>query len=223
MIGMDDLLSELENIRLGAALSDSALHKLVAVVRPRVFADGQTIVLQGDVDAPVFFVVSGAVRTLRTNLDGREQNLIHLAPGAAFNVSAAFSDAHRSPASAVAIGPTRLLCIAQQDFGRVVGESPEISLAVLRDLSRKVYHLADLVYDLSLRTVRGRLARFLLVQAETPSMRPARWTQQEIAAQIGTVREVVSRTMRAFVKEGLIEMNRQRITIIDADALEAEV
>ena len=46
-----------------------------------------------------------------------------------------------------------------------------------------------------------------------------RWTHQEIANQIGTVREVVSRTMRAFVKEGLIKLDRHRIVILDRDAL----
>jgi CRP/FNR family transcriptional regulator len=107
------------------------------------------------------------------------------------------------------------------DFRRVASETPAIALAVLDDFSAKLRHLADLTHDLSLRSVRGRLARFLLAQAQVEDA-PLRWTQEEIAAQIGTVREVVSRMLRALIRDGLIQMERQRIAILDPEALEAE-
>ena len=176
--------------------------------------------LEGGADAPVFFVLSGTVRAFRTNPDGREQTLIHLQAGEAFNVPAAFAGDSSAPASAVAVGPVRLLAIPLLDFRRVASETPPIALAVLDDFSAKLRHLADLTYDLSLRSVRGRLARFLLAQAQVDA--PLRWTQEEIAAQIGTVREVVSRMLRALVRDGLIQMERQRIAILDPEALEGE-
>jgi len=90
----------------------------------------------------------------------------------------------------------------------------------LQELSDCGRHLGGLAYDLSLRSVRGRLARFLLMQANSPSS--ARWTHEQIAMQIGTVREVVSRTMLAFVKEGLVRLERGRIVIADAERLGRE-
>jgi CRP/FNR family transcriptional regulator len=76
-------------------------------------------------------------------------------------------------------------------------------------------------------TVRARLASFLLAHGQRPEGSPldgvhVRWTHHEIAAQIGTVREVVSRTMRAFVKDGLITLERHRIVVLDREALMLE-
>ena len=214
--------SAIERIKLFAGLSPAARNRLAAAASLRSYDDGQIIMLEGDHDSPIFFVLQGAVRAFRTNLDGREQTLIHLGPGAAFNMPAAFAAGAGVPASAVAVGPAQLLSISRSDFSRIVGETPEIAQAVLRDFARKLIHLTNLTYDLGLRSVRARLARFLLGHGVVGDGPPVRWTHQEIASQIGTVREVVSRTMRSFVKEGLIRVERHRILVVDREALEAE-
>jgi CRP-like cAMP-binding protein len=192
-------------------------------------------VLEGEVDAPVFLVRQGTVRVYRTSLDGREQTLIRLGPGAAFNMPAAFASlpsgrAGRAPASVVALDSVTALMISRSDFCQTVVHTPELALAVLRDLASKVHHLTDLTRDLGLLTVRARLAGFLLSHGQSPVDAPTpergqtpgvriRWTHQEIAAQIGTVREVVSRTMRAFVREEMISLERHRIVVLDREAL----
>jgi len=214
--------SALERIRLFAGLRPVVIHKLEAVARPLACADGQLIVLEGDVDAPVFFVIEGTVRVFHTNPEGREQTLIYLPPGSVFNLSAVFSEERAAPSSVMAVGAARLLVIDPPDFRRVASETPKIALAVLRELSNKLRHLTALTHDLSLRNVRGRLARFLLLQSRAPATPAVRWTQEEIAAQLGTVREVVSRTLRAFVKEGVIKMERQHISALDLEALERD-
>jgi CRP-like cAMP-binding protein len=208
-------------IPLFSALSPAARGILSAVAVTRRLEDGQVIVLEGEADTSVFFVLQGTVRVYRTNLEGREQNLIRLHAGDAFNMPVAFAGGGATPASAMAVGPVELLSISIPDFCRVVSETPEIALAVLRDFAQKLYHLTDLTHDLGLRSVRGRLAQFLLAhaQAETAGDATVRWTHQEIASQIGTVREVVSRTLRVFVKEGLIDVQRHRILVTDREAL----
>jgi len=102
-------------------------------------------------------------------------------------------------------------------------------LALLQDFADRLDHLTILVEDLSLRTVRGRLARFLLEHASTElggtvgeGEVARRWTQDEIAAHLGTVRDTVGRTLRAFVDAGLVRMDRQRIVLLDREGLEAE-
>jgi CRP-like cAMP-binding protein len=215
-------LQRLTKIALFRHLDPAYLTELAAVARQTTCSDGQLVLLEGDVDAPAFFVLQGIVRAFRTNLDGREQTLIHLESGQAFNMPAAFTAQHVAPASAIAVGQAQLLSIAQHDFRRVVSETPAIALAVLGDFASKLYHLTDLTHNLGLRSVRGRLARFLLEQSQADVDSPIRWTQERIAAQIGSVREVISRTMRVFVKEGLIEMKRQRISVLDPEGLERE-
>jgi CRP/FNR family transcriptional regulator len=229
-------------------LSPDAQHALDAVSVARRYESGQIVMLEGEPDAPVFVVRQGAVRVYRASMDGREQTLIRLEPGAAFNVPAAFFGActegevsffvqaaqGNAPASAVALTSVELAVISRSDFCRTVIHTPELALVVLRDLATKVHHLTDLTRDLGLLTVRARLASFLLSHGLSPSGEPpsgsapdggapeggqGRWTHHEIAAQIGTVREVVSRTMRAFVKDGLIKLERHRIVVLDREAL----
>lgn len=208
-----------KRIDMFAALDDQALDKLQRVAAPVRYTDGAFILWEGQADAPVLFLSSGAARVFRTNPDGREQNLILLSAGAGINLPTAFAAEATAPASAVAVGEVELLSIPLDAFRRVASETPSIALAVLSDLATKLRHLAQLTHDLSLHSVRGRLAQFLLNQVDAVDDSPVRWTHEAIAAQIGTVREVVSRTMRAFVKEGMIKMNRQRIQIINLTAL----
>ncbi len=221
-------------IQLFSELATPARRALARVAWIVTHTDGEIIMLAQDPDAPVYFIVAGTVRIFRTNPDGREQTLVYLKPGDAFNMPTAFVKPGASsppapaptpsgaPASASSVGETTLIAIVARDFRRVASETPEIALAVLGDFADKLRYMTTLVYDLSLRSVRERLAQFILRQATAGDTETTGWTQEEIAMQIGTVREVVSRTMRAFVKEGLIAMRRQRIEIVDREALEAE-
>jgi CRP/FNR family cyclic AMP-dependent transcriptional regulator len=102
-----------------------------------------------------------------------------------------------------------------------VGECPEVALAVLRDFAGRLDHLTNLVEDLSLHTVRGRLARFLLEHAGEDGI-ARQWTQEEIAAHLGTVRDMVGRALRAFEDAGLVRMERRRIVLLDREGLETE-
>jgi CRP/FNR family cyclic AMP-dependent transcriptional regulator len=215
------ILNDLASIDLLADLSPASLKALAQAAHPRVCSDGEMIMLQGDMEAPIFFVLQGTVRVFRTNLDGREQILIHLEPGQGFNMPAAFSSTPAAPASAIAVGEVRMICISPQDLRRA-SQDPEFALALLRDFADKLVHLTELAYDLSLRSVRGRLAQFLLSEMQGGSAAAVRWTHQEIAARIGSVREVVSRTLRSFVREGLIQVERHRIIIVDHQALARE-
>lgn len=219
---MVSTIPDLGQISLFAGLSQAAQEALSAVATVRTWDDGQVVMLEGDGDTPVFFVLQGSVRVFRTNLEGREQTLIRLHPGDALNIPAAFVDDPLAHASVVAVDQVRLLSIPRAAFRRLVSETPELSLAVLRDLSLKLGHLADLTHDLGLRTVRARLARFLLAHARADGETMTRWTHEAIATEIGTVREVVSRTLRAFVRDGLVEVQRHRILVRDPEALADE-
>ncbi|MBN1640477.1 MAG: Crp/Fnr family transcriptional regulator [Anaerolineae bacterium] len=216
---------DLRQIGLLAQVSERALRRLARVTTTQTYEDGRLILLEGDIGAPVLFVRAGSVRVYRASLGGREQNLIHLHAGDALNLPAAFAEPGAAPASAMAVGEVTVLRIPRADFRRIASETPEIALAVLGDLAGKLYHFTELSHDLGLRTVRGRLARFLLTHAQAEDDVLVRWTHQEIASQIGTVREVVSRTLHTFRKEGLIEMRRQQVVVSDPEAMarEAEV
>ncbi|MBE9507703.1 MAG: Crp/Fnr family transcriptional regulator [Chloroflexi bacterium] len=218
---METTVQALRRISLFASLSDETLACIANVAVRHTYAPGETIILEGDPCRAAYFVAEGQVRVYRLSPAGREQVLVRLRPGQAFNTVPPFKPHGVNHATVQALTPVTLYAITCEDFHRLVGECPEVALAILRDFAGRLDHLTNLVEDLSLRTVRGRLAHFLLEQAEAGAV-TQRWTQEEIAAHLGTVRDMVGRTLRAFADAGLVRMDRQRIVLLDREELEAE-
>jgi len=206
---------------LFAALSDDALVHVARVAARRTYAPREIIIFEGDPCQAAYLIASGEARVYRLSPEGREQVLARLGPGQAFNTVPPFQSRGVNHATVEALTPVTLYAIICQDFHRLVRECPELALAILQDFADRLDHLTNLVEDLSLRTVRGRLARFLLESAGVDRA-AARWTQAEIAAHLGTVRDVVGRTLRDFADAGLVRMDRQRIVLLDREGLEAE-
>ncbi len=221
MLLMDATSRALRRIPIFAHLSDEALARVASVAVRRVYAPGETIIIEGDPCQAAYFIAEGQVRVYRLSLGGREQVLVRLGPGQTFNTVPPFRPRGVNHANVEAATETTLYAIVSDDFGRLVGECPNLALSILQDFAGRLDHLTNLVEDLSLRTVRGRLARFLLEHAEASQV-TLRWTQDEIAAHLGTVRDMVGRTLRAFADAGLVRMDRQRIVLLDREGLEAE-
>jgi CRP/FNR family cyclic AMP-dependent transcriptional regulator len=197
------------------------LARVADVAHARTYEPGEVIILEGDPCRAAYLIARGRVRVYRLSPSGREQVLASLGPGQTFNTVPPFQPDGVNHAAVEALTTVTVYVVSSADLRRLVSESPELALALLRDFAGRLDHLTNLVEDLSLRTVRGRLARFLLENAnEKEAVR--RWTQDEIAARLGTVRDMVGRTLRAFVDAGLVRMDRQRIVLLDRDGLEAE-
>jgi len=203
-----------------AGLGDDALLGIASHIQERTFSPGQVIILEGEPCQAVYLIAQGLVRTRRMSLEGREQVLAYLGPGEWFNLIPAL-DGGPNLATVDAVSETTLYTIPCKRFRLIIGEHQEVALAILERLASEVRHLSDMVEDLALHTVRTRLARFLLAHAEE-SHSPQRWTQQEIAARIGTVREMVGRTLRSFVNEGLVRRQRGRLIVVHREGLERE-
>ena len=218
---MESTIQTLRRISLFATLSDDTLARVAAVAIRRTYAPGEIIIIEGDPCQAAYFIVEGQVRVYRLSPGGREQVLVRLGPGQAFNTVPPFRPHGLNHATAEAITSTTLYAITCDDFRRLVKECAELALLILQDFAARLDHLTNLVEDLSLRTVRGRLARFLLERAEADQV-TRRWTQDEIAAHLGTVRDMVGRTLRAFADGGLVRMDRQRILLLDREGLEEE-
>jgi CRP-like cAMP-binding protein len=218
---MESTAHALRRMSLFAGLSDDALARVASVAIRRAYASGETVIFEGDPCQAAYFIAQGQMRVYRLSPAGRQQVLAQLGPGQTFNTVPPFQPHGVNHATAEALTPVTLYAILCQDFRRLVGECPELALAILQDFAERLDHLTDLVEDLSLHTVRGRLARFLLEHAEAGQV-TRRWTQEEIAAHLGTVRDMVGRTLRAFADAGLLRIERQRIVLLDRQGLEAE-
>jgi CRP/FNR family transcriptional regulator len=218
----------LSNLPLFSELGDDALQEIVPTIHQRTFSPGQVVILEGEPCQAVYFVVQGVVRNYRLSPEGRQHVLAYLGPGEPFNLVSAL-DGGPYLASVEAVTDTTLYAILCQHFGRIMRDHHQVALAVMERLAAEVRRLSDMVEDLALHTVRTRLARFLLAHASAElgqvvdgRQRPQRWTQEEIAVRIGTVRDVVGRTLRIFAGEGLIRRERGRLVVIDRTGLERE-
>ena len=203
-----------------AGLGEGDLLEIATYVHERTFSPGQVITLEGEPCQAVYFVVKGVVRIYRLSLEGREQVLAYLGPGEPFSLVPVL-DGRPNLATVDALTEATLYTISCQRFHQIMRDHREVALTVLEHLAAEVRHLSDMVEGLALHTVRTRLARFLLTQAEG-TRHPKRWTQEEIAAHIGTVRDVVGRTLRAFADDGLIRRERGRVVVVDREGLERE-
>ncbi len=212
----------LHAISVFAQLPSATLEDIARVAVPRAYETGQTIIFEGDPCTAAYFVARGHARVARVSAGGREQVLARLGPGQSFNTVPLFQEDGVNRATVRAVDEVRLYAIAKKDLIALLRTNPKLGLALLRDFADRLDHLTDLVEDLSLRTVRGRLARFLLEQAETGAVSP-RLTQAEIAARLGTVREMIGRTLGDLADDNLIRMDRDRIVLLDRQGLEHEV
>jgi len=210
---------DLTGVKLFEGLPTEALAVIHQQTSHRRFVDGQVIMMEGDRNPQVFFVREGHVRVYRSCAEGREQTMHNIGPGETFYLPCAFASCSDAPANAVAAGDVDLIAIERGTFRELTITTPSLASAVLNDLSDKLRHVVCLARDLSLRTVRGRLAQLLLDESEREGEDTIRWTQEQIATQIGSVREVVGRVLRGFIHEGLISMKRQRIIVLDREGL----
>lgn len=206
-----------------AQVGDEPVAALAAVAQRQSYAQGQTIFMEREPVAGIFLIEDGVVKICRYALDGREHILTLLDSGETFNDVAAL-DGGPNPACAIAFSDVAVWRIDRADLQAIVTRYPRLAWALIENLAGRTRHLLGVVQDLAARSVRGRLARLLLEQATTSEegRTPIPLTQEEMAALLGTVREVVGRTLRGMAADGLIAVERQHIVIIDRAGLEAE-
>jgi len=215
---MAERLPPLSRFRPFVGLDERELARVAAVSHRQRYERGALLLLEGEPCTAVHFIVRGRVRVSKVSPEGREQVLALLGPGEGLNLVPAL-DGEPHPAAADAVTDAEVYTIAVADFLRLVREIPQVAMNVLADFAGKLRRLVDLVEDLSFRTVGARLARFLLSPEATVPGR--HWTQEEIAARLGTVREMVGRVLRTWQQEGVVRVERGRVVVLDRAGLES--
>ncbi|HWQ45991.1 MAG TPA: Crp/Fnr family transcriptional regulator [Longilinea sp.] len=206
------------NITFFAPLSAETMDKVKRCWFQKTFPAGSMIFLQGEPCTIVYWVVEGEVQVFRTAEEGRQQAFSHVPPGFSFNSGPPLTPFPFNFINAKAVTDTILVCLPVDDYINLIQTIPEFAFALLKDLAMRMVGFANLIENLSLHSVRGRLANFLILHAESPR----HWTQDELAEQLGTVRDVIGRNLRDFMAEGLIRRERHRIILVDREGLERE-
>ncbi|MFQ5418854.1 MAG: Crp/Fnr family transcriptional regulator [Anaerolineae bacterium] len=210
----------LRAIPLFATLDEPMLAALAAQARWRTFAAGETVFLEGEPAAGLYFLQSGWLKVVKVSPSGREQVIKYLEPRETFNEIGAFSN-QPNPATAVALEDAGVWLIQREGLMRLLAERPSFAQHLIEKMADRVQHLVELISDLSLRPVTGRLARLLLAQAVDEVVPRPRWyTQAELAARLGAVPDVIQRALRRLADDGVIIVERQQIRIQDQKTLE---
>src|SRR5947207_15221894 len=219
----------LSKVQLFSGLADSEMDFLAPRVVPRKFSSGQIIFNEGDPCSGLYVVASGQVRIFKTSAGGREQVLSIDGPGSSIAELPVF-DGGNYPASVAAVDDATLLFVSKQDFQELCLTHPQVTLKVLRVVGARLRRLVGIIEELSFTTVRHRLAAFLIRFATQQGRKTSDGVEitlpennQEIASQIGTVRELVSRNLSRLQAEGIIAIDGRTLTINDLKALESEV
>lgn len=213
-------MTSLRRVSFCAGLAEPAVQALASIAAPLERQSGTLLQLEGDPAEAMYVVIAGRVKISRLSAGGREQVLNVIGPGGHFNAVPIF-DAGPCPANAEALSDVSLLALPRAAMLQVVEAHPALARALLREFTGRLRHLVDLVDTLALHTVQGRLAGLLLDQAEAAARDEAAppLTQAEMASRLGTVREMVSRTLKNFEALGLIRLERGTIAVLDRKGL----
>ncbi len=233
MVGVPDPNSNrsetLTRVPIFSGLSEAELSFLAQRTVSRRFSARETVFAEGEPCAGLFVVESGHVRIFKSSPGGREQVLSIEGPGSSVAELPVF-DGGNYPASVTAIDDANLLFVSKQDFQSLCITHPQVSLKVLRVVGARLRRLVGIIEELSFTTVRHRLAAFLVRLAKTSGKRTEKGLEislpannQELASQIGTVRELVSRNLSRFQAEGMLTIEGRSVFVTDLKALEAEL
>jgi len=208
----------LRSIPYFASLDENTLASVAATAVQRAYAPDEIIFLEGEPCVGLFCVESGHVKIYTASTEGREQILHICGPRESFNDVAVF-DGGPNPASAQAMDAVALCVIERPALLNLFDRHPKLAQAVVAVLAARARMLVGMIEDLSLRSVTGRLAKLLLDQASRGDA-AIPLTHQQMAARLGTVREMVSRALREVEAEGLVRREGRQIVIVDRAALE---
>jgi CRP-like cAMP-binding protein len=213
-------IKQLQQNPFFSSLQQESLAFLVAQAKQAYFPAGEIRFAEGEPSQGLYWLQSGTLKAVKYSAAGKEQILHFIKPEETFNEVGAFTTLP-NPVSVVALEPGQVWRIPREAIRQQIQQNPEFAQLIIDVLSTRLRQSVALVEDLSLRSVINRLARLILDEAaEDMLFRPAWYTQNELAARLGTVADVVQRSLRKLEGEDLIEVNRQQIRIVNRAELE---
>lgn len=181
------------------------------------YTPGQFIYLQDTQANRFYYIVSGTVKCFLSAETGEERTLTILRAGELIG-EAAFFDKQPRVSSAVAVTPCQLVEVDQPRLEQVFRQHPQLAIALLENLARRVRLLSSHV-DGTFLQADQRIARHLLSLSPAPDgTLPC--THEEIGASVGVSRVTVSRTLSRFVQKGWLHTGYRCVELLDREALE---
>ena len=212
-----EALDSLRTIPLFAVVDDEALEALADLLIERRIPKHQTIVEEGLAGDYMYVIRDGQVKVTKLSGDGREKILELLGPGDFFGEMSLLDNAERS-ASVKSLTESRILALSRNDFLKELRRNPDLAMAVIQELTRRVRQMDEQASSLSFQRVKERTRGLLLRLAKEPSGREGLLatpplTHQQIADMIGTSRETVTRVVKRLKEQGWLEQEGKRYLV----------
>lgn len=221
-----ELVDQLKQSLLFSGLNEADLASLATIAVRRTFSKGESLFSEGDEATGFYLLVSGHIKMCRVSPDGREKVLHFVRPGETFAEAAFFGDG-RYPAEARGVEAGDVLYLPKQGFMELMEQKPQFALNLVVSLSLSLRRFARQIEELTFADVASRLASFLVKRAAEKSTSYGGITylelgikKGELAAQLGTAGETVSRTFRKLKEEGIIELDGRKVTILQMERLQ---
>ena len=222
----------LKGVELFSELNEEQLGMIANLVIVKNYNRDETVVLEGDDSVQALYLIaSGSVQVYMTGIDGRETILSFLERGDFFGEMSLIDGEPRS-ASVRTVTDAKLLVIHRESFLSLIRKTPEIAMALMSELCKRLRKANKQIGSLSTMSVCGRVAGTLLNLMQERGVRihtdngnmvtviHNRPTQQQLADMSGTTRETVSRICSMLVRANAIAMTGKDIVIFDEDALQ---
>lgn len=205
------------------------MRLLAARTVRKLFSTGELLFSEGEPCEGLHIVAQGKVRIFKTSVNGREQILAVEGPGSTVAELPVF-DGGPYPASVVAVEESEIAFISRRDFQAYCMEHPEVAMKVLAVVGARLRRLVGIIEELSFTTIRQRLVSVLVKLAQSEGKKtelgiefqlPA--THQELASQLGTVRELISRNLMRLQAEGLVQVDARHIVVTNMKGLASQL
>jgi len=211
---------------LFSGLDEREIAEVEAISTSKRYPRG-SIIFSEDEEATGFFVaISGKVKIYKLSPEGKEQILHIISTGETFAEAALFAGS-TYPAFAESLAQTQVLYFSKEDFLSLIRKNPQISLNMIASLSHWLRKFVSLVEELSLKDVSTRLSKYLMDLSAKSGRSSERGieceldiSKSQLASQLGTISETLSRALRKLRDRGIIKVEGKKITILQKEALE---
>jgi len=227
MTDAGSVAASLAAVPLFSGLSPDEVRLLAARFVRKRYSHGELLFSEGDLCRGLYIIDSGKLRIFKSSPNGREQVLAVEGPGSSVAELPVF-DGGSYPASVSAVEDSQILFISRQDLRNFCLQHPEVALKMLAVVGARLRRLVGIIEELSFTTVRQRLVAALVRLAQTAGKATSQGiefelpgTHQEMAHQLGTVRELVSRNLMRLQAEGLLQVDARSIVVLDITGLTA--
>ncbi len=211
----------LRYVPIFSELDDEIIEKIASLGKVKEYENESIIFMENETGNAMFIILEGKVKVSRISDDGREV-ILSILDEADFFGEMALLDGQKRSANIISIENAKLFIIQRKDFLDLLTQHPEVSISLLQELTKRI-RIADMkIKSLSLKDAEGKVASVILQLADDMGKIKHGVVeieklplQQDLANMAGTSRETISRVINSFKKKGYIELEGNKLKIMD--------